>query len=282
MKMKTLKRLTAVMCAAMMMSGGSLTVFAAPKTMSDGQTFDAEFYAETYPDVKQAVGTDEAALYNHYATYGKAEGRKPYADAKSQTANTTSASTTSNAMKLPEGVSLHYWTDAEELGNGNYLQHPLYIDLYLADGATYQVTDKDVIAMAKELVPNGTEWGMETFYDTLANVKGKNVPKRNQACGAFAFWLQDAIYGNAPVTRYDYTENGWSTTDGTFEFYMYDIVCYITTTGSFHAGVVIGADSATQTLYLAEGNVNGMVNWNRTIKVDASDGNRVARVYRRG
>ncbi len=61
--------------------GSSLSVCAAPKTMADGTVFDAEFYAETYPDVKQALGTDESALYNHYVTYGKAEGRKPYADA---------------------------------------------------------------------------------------------------------------------------------------------------------------------------------------------------------
>lgn len=55
---------------------------AAPKTMADGTVFDAEFYAETYPDVKEAVGSDETALYDHYVNYGRAEGRKPVADAK--------------------------------------------------------------------------------------------------------------------------------------------------------------------------------------------------------
>lgn len=56
-----------------------MTAFAAPKTMPDGNTFDAEFYAETYADVKAVFGNDEAALYNHYVQYGKAEGRQPYA-----------------------------------------------------------------------------------------------------------------------------------------------------------------------------------------------------------
>ncbi len=37
--------------------------------------FDAEYYAQTYPDVANAVGTDRDALYNHYVTFGKAEGR---------------------------------------------------------------------------------------------------------------------------------------------------------------------------------------------------------------
>lgn len=40
--------------------GSSLTVYAQPKTMPDGTVFDAEFYAETYPDVKAAFGKDES------------------------------------------------------------------------------------------------------------------------------------------------------------------------------------------------------------------------------
>ena len=73
------KTLALILTMAMSLSV-SMTAFAAPKTMADGQTFDPEFYAETYPDVKAAFGNDEAALYNHYVTYGKSEGRKPYAD----------------------------------------------------------------------------------------------------------------------------------------------------------------------------------------------------------
>lgn len=38
-------------------------------------TFDADYYAKTYPDVVSVVGTDRDALYNHYVTHGKAEGR---------------------------------------------------------------------------------------------------------------------------------------------------------------------------------------------------------------
>ena len=52
-----------------------MTVYAQPKTMPDGTVFDAEYYANTYPDVKAAFGNDEKALYNHYIKYGKAEGR---------------------------------------------------------------------------------------------------------------------------------------------------------------------------------------------------------------
>ena len=37
--------------------------------------FDAEFYANTYPDVVAVFGSSPEALYKHYLDYGKAEGR---------------------------------------------------------------------------------------------------------------------------------------------------------------------------------------------------------------
>lgn len=61
-------------------SGSNLVVFAAPETMPDGTVFDAEYYSETYPDLKAAFGNDAAALYNHYVQYGRAEGRQAAAD----------------------------------------------------------------------------------------------------------------------------------------------------------------------------------------------------------
>lgn len=57
----------------------SVDAEAAPKTMADGTVFDAEFYAATYSDVVAVLGTDEAILYQHYVTNGKAEGRMPCA-----------------------------------------------------------------------------------------------------------------------------------------------------------------------------------------------------------
>lgn len=62
----------------------SITVNAAPKTMADGSVFDAEFYAATYPDVVKALGTSEAALYQHYVLFGKNEGRLPFGNSQVQ------------------------------------------------------------------------------------------------------------------------------------------------------------------------------------------------------
>ena len=54
----------------------TMTVLAAPQTMSDGTVFDAEFYAQTYPDVASVYGTTNTdILYQHYVQFGKAEGR---------------------------------------------------------------------------------------------------------------------------------------------------------------------------------------------------------------
>ena len=50
-------------------------------TLDNGQVFDSDYYAETYPDVKAAFGTNFDLLLKHYKEYGIKEGRKPSADA---------------------------------------------------------------------------------------------------------------------------------------------------------------------------------------------------------
>lgn len=56
----------------------SLTAYAAPEIMPDGELFDAEYYAEQNPDVVAVIGTDTISLYTHYITMGINEGRLPY------------------------------------------------------------------------------------------------------------------------------------------------------------------------------------------------------------
>lgn len=70
--------MSGVMTAGMLLTG-SMSVQAAPQKMNDGRIFDPEYYATVNTDVVAALGTqDPAAMYQHYKTSGKAEGRLPY------------------------------------------------------------------------------------------------------------------------------------------------------------------------------------------------------------
>ncbi|MDE6621540.1 MAG: hypothetical protein K2K74_13870 [Lachnospiraceae bacterium] len=82
---KFLKGFMAAALAVTMAVTPVSAVKAAPETMPDGTIFDADYYAQTYPDVANAVGTDRDSLYNHYVTFGKAEGRLACAPTTVQT-----------------------------------------------------------------------------------------------------------------------------------------------------------------------------------------------------
>ena len=62
---------TIYILAPVLTFGGTATVSAA--TLRD--VFDAQYYSETYSDLKDAFGTNQTALYKHYKTFGKSEGR---------------------------------------------------------------------------------------------------------------------------------------------------------------------------------------------------------------
>lgn len=75
------RSLLSALLVAVMLIGNCMVVSAAPQTMPDGIVFDAEYYAQSNPDVVAAIGTDANALYQHYVNFGRAEGRLPYAGA---------------------------------------------------------------------------------------------------------------------------------------------------------------------------------------------------------
>lgn len=60
--------------------GWTMTVHAEPVEMMPGVLFDAEYYAKQNPDVTAVIGTEPDVLFQHYITYGQAEGRAPYED----------------------------------------------------------------------------------------------------------------------------------------------------------------------------------------------------------
>ena len=111
---KNVIRKTMAALVALGIALAPMETFAAPRRMADGGVFDAEYYAATYPDVAQAVGTDEAALYQHYKTCGRLEGRNPFS-AETVPIDLESKLPALKA-KYPEGMQ---WT------NSNGYQNPI-------------------------------------------------------------------------------------------------------------------------------------------------------------
>lgn len=73
-----MKKVMIIIASLILSLGCSVCVYAAPKTMKNGDIFDAEVYAALYPDVVAVYGTSESKLYSHYQKYGKKEGRIAY------------------------------------------------------------------------------------------------------------------------------------------------------------------------------------------------------------
>lgn len=172
------KKLMLATLALTLVAGSSITALAAPEVTPDGGVFDAEYYAENYPDVVQALGTDKAALYQHFVTFGVNEGRLPFAvgtdcdaikaAAASQTAAAESTSietvqTTTNPVVYPEGtvrvdedgVTLIY---AQEGVNSTLYStgdvESGYVDVKIQTDVTYENVPEDPSFVAKP----GYEW----------------------------------------------------------------------------------------------------------------------------
>ncbi len=63
------------MVAVIFMVVSSITTYAAPQVMKDGAIFDAQDYADRYPDLKKVYGYNVDFLYPHYLLIGAEEGR---------------------------------------------------------------------------------------------------------------------------------------------------------------------------------------------------------------
>ncbi|MBR3308220.1 MAG: hypothetical protein IKI75_13345 [Lachnospiraceae bacterium] len=95
--------------AALCFGGISINAQAAPKTMPDGTLFDAEYYAQSNPDVVAALGSSPDMMYLHYVKFGKAEGRRPVAPGTDTASNNDEApdfDAVYYAQKYPDVVSV--------------------------------------------------------------------------------------------------------------------------------------------------------------------------------
>lgn len=116
---KKMIRSVALLITSVIILSNSIVVFAAPKTMQDGTKFDAEYYADSNPDVVAALGRDEKKLYQHYVDYGKKEGRKAYKDDKG---TITEVVKEDNRTKLGKATKCK---TNDKVINGSYLNLPM-------------------------------------------------------------------------------------------------------------------------------------------------------------
>lgn len=191
-------RLLSVILGVAMLSGTALSVEAAPAMMSDGTFFDAEYYAQSNPDVVAVMGTDATALYNHYVFNGKAEGRLPYNPAVDVSAMVDSATyaaavdvtllpTDSNYFELKTALPGTYITFGtyEQDNNKRNGQEPiewlvlenngesiLVISKYVLDGVPYSTAYDTYTYNAHPITWEYCSlraWLNSTFYTTAFN-----------------------------------------------------------------------------------------------------------------
>lgn len=148
---KIMKRSIVTALAAALFLNCGVLAYAAPKAMADGAVFDAEYYAQNNPDVVQAFGLDENALYQHYVTYGMAEGRLPYApDAVPQEEAAAVNAVTPESLDAAAKAHNYYKNLTAQQAAEADAMAKLIADLILADPS--YTTDYQKIDVAAQVV----------------------------------------------------------------------------------------------------------------------------------
>lgn len=194
----------------------SLTAYAAPRVMADGTVFDAEYYAETYPDVAEAYGTDELLLYEHYKLFGQAEGRAAVAleteiseitDAKEEaalfTAHAAQLGELVNAERKKAGVgSLQYDAGLAGIAAGRARELSELFSHQHADGTTtvQYLTEERGARYAGENIAMGQAqagYVMEDFMNSKSHRNNILNPKYTKLGAGYyrnedgkSFWCQ--------------------------------------------------------------------------------------------
>ncbi|MCR4991390.1 MAG: hypothetical protein K6A38_11095 [Lachnospiraceae bacterium] len=99
-----MKKVMIIIASLVLSLGCSVCTYAVPKTMENGDIFDAELYASLYPDVVAVYGTSESALYSHYLKYGKKEGRIAYVPTSTTPAATPATAATTEQQKVIDSL----------------------------------------------------------------------------------------------------------------------------------------------------------------------------------
>ncbi len=198
------------------------------------ETFNATDYAERYPDVKSAIGTDKTALWNHYQNMGKAEGRtalfnRTGMNNTSELENTT-AKEVSKAKVMTRQENAEYKFERfkkayyELVNSGDWLA----IDCHdCAENLWYSLAGYGMTADGKTMKDSGTAWAMASFYyNQYVNAEGYLYN--------FSSWMlqqpsSDSIRALVP---------GLDEAESTNELLMMEAICTISYITSFEKTTV--------------------------------------------
>ena len=195
------KRKLAILLAMWMLFAGSVTVNAAPQVMADGTVFDADYYAQTYPDVAAVYGMDELLLYEHYKLFGKAEGRAAVALETEVTelsrAQEDAALSAAHAAQIGELVNV----ERKKAGVG-----ALEYDMGLSNIAARRA--KELSGLFSYMRPDGRTTVDYLTEDKGARYAGENIARgQTQAGLVMQDWMNSKSHRNNILNK-RYTKIG--------------------------------------------------------------------------
>ena len=181
--------------------------------------FDAQYYADAYPDVKEAFGYDVDALWNHYVTAGQYESRKCYegdvggtiiVDSNGKTLNITDLDRMMfervNDFRVENGVEPLEWkAGALAVSQVRIAEIPIYFSHSRPDGTDFATTYYQLNVYTRRAGENIAYRGISRNINTI---EGRT------AC-------VDAIFNqylNSPGHRQNMLETKWKYFGSAFVF----------------------------------------------------------------
>lgn len=206
-----MKRKALLLVTVFVLLTSSISAYAAPKSMNDGELFDADWYAEQNPDVVLAwqTGTSAESLYLHYVMYGKEEGRKPYdmtADGLVKTEMSLEDLKSSFALQIKaEGLSaeeLYAKGQQYEQGNGVVQWYAMAMKYYEASAVGGNQKASAAIsalnAYKAEVLKNSPN-GQGKVFDFFRT--GVTASQAGDYAKAYAVFYDDAFFFEDPLYR---------------------------------------------------------------------------------
>ena len=170
------------------------------------EEFDAKFYAQTYPDVVAALGTNADVLYQHYIQYGKAEGRLGKVPTAQKNGGIVSENSYArqvldivNRERAAVGLSALSWSD--ELANAANIRAKEMVILceHTRPNGTSCFTVFDECGIKYRCAGENIAWGQTTPEEVMEDWMNSPEHRAN---------ILKGDYGKLGVS-YLVTENGW-------------------------------------------------------------------------